>query len=171
MTRHCPLWYYNNYTCIVNSGHSSRCWNIRLNGKTTYLQTISNILRDYNSQIHEQCKTSQLSTLKVSKMTMYQPFTNHLKHPSTCCLTLTSPVCNRSVWIMIHPRSLTQVFKITCESRISSIINSNHLSPTIIKSKMINSVRQSRIHSKLAAHWPCKSMPENSELPTRVRAG
>ena len=45
-------------------------------------------------------------------------------------------------------RSLTPVFKITCESQISSIINSNHLSPTIIKSKMINSITQSCIHSK-----------------------
>ena len=40
------------------------------------------------------------------------------------------------------PGSLTRFIKITCESRISSIINSNHLSPTIIKSKMINSVAQ-----------------------------
>ena len=48
--------------------------------------------------------------------------------------------------------SLTRVIKIICELRISSIINSNHLSPTVIKSKMINSITQSHIHNKLVAH-------------------
>ena len=49
-------------------------------------------------------------------------------------------------------RSLTRFIKITHELRISSIINLNHLSPTVIKSKMMNSVAQSHIHSKRVAH-------------------
>ena len=56
-------------------------------------------------------------------------------------------VSSRGVWIVTHQASLTRG-----EWRISSIINSNHLSPTIIKSKMTNSATQSRIHSKLVAH-------------------
>ena len=53
---------------------------------------------------------------------------------------------------MTHPDLLPGSKKNTCESLNSSIINSNHLSPTIIKYKMINSVLQSHIHSKLEAH-------------------
>ena len=50
------------------------------------------------------------------------------------------------------------------ESQISIIINSNPLSPTIIKSKMISSVTQSRKHSKLIT---CQPMPETLVVVAR----
>ena len=59
--------------------------------------------------------------------------------------------------------SFTRVVKITHKSQISGIINSNHLSPTIIKSKMMNSVTQSRTHSKLMS-----ATSESTELPATL---
>ena len=51
------------------------------------------------------------------------------------------------------PGSLTQVFKITRESQISSIINSNHLSPAIIKSKLSSRLQRVNPQNFLLGWW------------------